>query len=143
MFVLHAGFLTALLSDPAQLTQLSSSYNSALELVQKSGLNLQAVGRALEDAQLSELDDQLKAQAELTQKVLKLPAGSSAVVTNGRVVVVESAELGVSEEFATEDFGLLVSVRVFHLVITCNFAYREGLVTPVYAPAYEPEMIKR
>ncbi|DBA75355.1 TPA: hypothetical protein ACH3X1_010624 [Trebouxia sp. C0004] len=102
-----AGFLTALLSDPAQLTQLGSSYNSALELVQKSGLNLQAVGRALEDAQLPQLNDQLKAQAELTQKLLKVPAGSSAVVTNGRVVVVESAELGVSEEFGTEDFGLL------------------------------------
>ncbi len=114
MFVFHAGFLTALLSDPAQLTQLGSSYNSALELVQKSGLNLQAVGRALEDAQLSELDDQLKAQAELTQKLLKLPAGSSAVVTNGRMVVVESTELGVSEEFGTEDFGLLVSVGVSH-----------------------------
>lgn len=107
--LLSAVFLTALLSDPAQLSQLSSSYNSALELVQRSGLNLRAVGHALEDTQLSQLKSQLKAQAELTQKLLKLPAGSSAVVTNGRVVVVDSSELHVSEDFSAEDFGLLVN----------------------------------
>ena len=103
-----SGYLTALLSDSTQLSHLSSSYNSALELAQRSGLNLQAFSHALEDSRVAELTAQLQAQAELTQRMLKLPAGSSAVVTNGRVVVVESLELGVSEDFTAEDFGLLV-----------------------------------
>ncbi len=112
MCLLHAGFLTSLLSDSTQITQLSTSYNSAFELAQRVGLNLQALGQALEDSGVSELNTQLRAQAELTQKQLKLPSGSSAVVSNGRVVIVDSPELGISEEFTAEDFGLLVSLSV-------------------------------
>ena len=103
-----AGFITALLSDKTQLSQLSKSYNSALELAQEAGLNLAAISSALAEAQTSKLTAQLSAQAELSQKLLKLPAGSSAVVTNGRAVVLHSPVLGLADEFSAEDFDLLV-----------------------------------
>ena len=101
--------MTSLLSDPNQVFLLNSSLNSALELAQEHGLNLQAISHALDEARDSELSSQLKAQVQLTQQLLQLPAGSSAVVTNGRVVVVNSAQLGLDEEFGAEDFDLLVS----------------------------------
>lgn len=104
----YAGFLTTLLSDSDMLTQLKSSLNSALELAQQSGLNLQALANALDSTQDSAVQAQLRAQADLSQVHLRLPPGSSAVVTNGRVMVVHSEALGVHDAFTAEDFGLLV-----------------------------------
>ncbi|KAL3134029.1 hypothetical protein ABBQ32_008463 [Trebouxia sp. C0010 RCD-2024] len=101
------GFVTSLLSDKTQLSRLATSWDSALDLAQQAGLNLAAISSSLEEARVSELNAQLQAQAELTQKLLRLPAGSSAVVTNGRAVVVNSPALGLSDEFTKEDFGLL------------------------------------
>lgn len=101
--------MTSLLSDKGQLSQLTSSFNSALQLAQEAGLNLAAIGSALEEAQLFKLTAQLRAQTELTQELLGLPAGSSAVVTNGRVVVVHSPALGLNDDLTKEDFELLVS----------------------------------
>ena len=101
--------MTSLLSDRAQLGQLTTSYNSALELAQEAGLNLAAIGRSLEASEVSKLTAQLRAQTELTQGLLGLPAGSSAVVTNGRVVVVHSPALGLNDDLCKEDFELLVS----------------------------------
>ena len=91
---------------------LNSSLNSALELAQDHGLNLQALSQALSDAQESQLSAQLRSHLHLTQQLLRLPAGSSAVVTNGRVVVVDSPQLGVSDDFTAEDFDLLVRSRI-------------------------------
>lgn len=100
--------MTSLLSDKTQLSQLATSLDSALELAQEAGLNLAAIASSLEEGKLSELTAQLRAHTELTQQLLRLPAGSSAVVTNGRAVVVESPALGLSDDFSKEDFALLV-----------------------------------
>lgn len=100
--------MTALLEDSDRLAQLRTSLNSALELAQQSGLNLQALANALDSAQDSAIQTQLSAQAEMAQTHLKLPPGSNAVVTNGRVIVMQSDALGVSDVFTSEDFGLLV-----------------------------------
>lgn len=100
--------MTSLLSDKTQLSQLATSLNSALQLAQEAGLNLAAIASSLEEGKLSELNAQLRAHTELTQQLLRLPAGSSAVVTNGRAVVVESPALGLSDDFSKEDFALLV-----------------------------------
>lgn len=112
---LLAGFVTSLLSDKTQLSRLATSWDSALDLAQQAGLNLAAISSSLEEARVSELNAQLQAQAELTQKLLRLPAGSSAVVTNGRAVVVNSPALGLSDEFTKEDFGLLVGPALVYL----------------------------
>ena len=106
--VCFAGFLTSLLSDSSVLDQLSTSLNSALELAQQSGLNLQALANALDSAQDSAVQAQLRSQAALAQVHLRLPPGSNAVVTNGRVIVVQSEALGLDDAFTAEDFGLLV-----------------------------------
>ena len=111
-----AGYLTSLLSDSAALAQLSTSLNSAFELAQQSGLNLQALGHALDTTQSSQIESQLRAQTELTQMHLHLPPGSSAVVTNGRVMVVQSDSLGLHDAFSAEDFALLVNHAVTHAV---------------------------
>lgn len=103
-----AGFVTALLSDKAQLNQLATSLNTALELAQEAGLNLAAIASRLEDGQLPGLTAQVRAHQELTQQLLSLPAGSSAVVTNGRAVVVNSPALELSDDLTKEDFALLV-----------------------------------
>ena len=100
--------MTSLLSDKTQLSQLATSLNSALELAQAAGLNLAAIASRLKESQLPELTARLRAHQELTQQLLSLPAGSSAVVTNGRAVVVDSPALGISDEFTKEDFALLV-----------------------------------
>ena len=105
---LLADFVTSLLSDKTQLSQLATSWDSALELAQEMGLNLAAISSSLEEARVSELNARLRDHAELTQKLLRLPAGSSAVVTNGRAVVVNSPALGLSDPFTKEDFELLV-----------------------------------
>ena len=102
------GFVTSLLSDKTQLSQMATSLNSALELAQEAGLNLAAIASRLEESRLPELIARLRAHQELTQQLLRLPAGSSAVVTNGRAVVVNSPALGLSDEFTKEDFALLV-----------------------------------
>ena len=107
---LLAGFLTSLLSDKTQLSHLATSLNSALQLAQEAGLNLAALASSLEQGRLLELTAQLRAHTELTQLLLRLPAGSSAVVTNGRAVVVNSVALGLSDELTKEDFALLVSL---------------------------------
>ena len=111
---MHAGYLATLLSDSTVLAQLSTSLNSAFELAQQSGLNLQALGHALDATESSHIDSQLRAQAELTQVHLHLPPGSSAVVTNGRVMVVRSHSLGIDDVFSTEDFALLVMQTLMH-----------------------------
>ena len=102
--------MISLLSDKTQLSQLATSLNSALELAQEAGLNLAAIASRLEEGRLPELTAQLRAHQELTQQLLKLPAGSSAVVTNGRAVVVNSPALGLSDDFTKEDFALLVGL---------------------------------
>lgn len=101
------------MSDKTQLNLLTTSWDSALKLAQEAGLNLAAISSSLEEAGISELTAKLQAQAELTQKLLRLPAGSSAVVTNGRAVVVNSPALGLSDEFTKEDFELLVGLALF------------------------------
>ena len=108
------------------LHTLSTSYNSALELAQKAGLNLAAIGKALEPSQVSKLTSHLAAQSELTQNLLNLPAGSSAVVTNGRVVVVNSPALGLHDDFSKEDFELLVGA-----LCHCTKMHSAGWVAPV------------
>ena len=105
---LLADFVTSLLSDKTQLSRLATSWDSALELAQEMGLNLAAISSSLEEARASELNARLRDHAELTQKLLRLPAGSTAVVTNGRAVAVNSPALGLSDQFTKEDFELLV-----------------------------------
>lgn len=100
--------MTSLLSDKTQLSQLATSLDSALELAQEAGLNLAAIASSLEESKLSALNARLGAHTELTQQLLRLPAGSSAVVTNGRAVVVDSPALGLYDDFSKEDFALLV-----------------------------------
>lgn len=102
-----AGYLVSLLSDSDRLAHLKTSLNPALELAQQSGLNLQALATALASAQESAVQAALTAQAEMAQAHLRLPPGSNSVVTNGRVVMVQS-ESFVDDAFTFEDFGLLV-----------------------------------
>lgn len=121
---LCAGFVTSLFSDKTQLNQIATSLNSALELAQEAGLNLAAIASRLEERHLHELTAQLRAQQELTQQLIRLPAGSSAVVTNGRAVVVNSPALGLSDEFAKEDFALLVRPVLLFIVQHATVVHR-------------------
>ena len=109
------------------LDQLSTNLNSALELAQQSGLNLQALANALDSAQDPAVQAQLKAQAEVAQLHLRLPPGSNAVVTNGRVMVVQSEALGLDDAFTAEDFGLLVKSR-------CCATLNTAACTPCVVP---------
>lgn len=106
--------MTSLLSNKTQLNRLAKSLDSALEMAQEAGLNLAAISSSLEKARLSELTARLIAHTKLTQQLLRLPAGSSAVVTNGRAVVVNSRALGLTDEFTKEDFELLVGLALVH-----------------------------